>query len=55
METVQEMRRRELELRKERRNLRMQMKAENVNRVRRVIEYKSLVVLKKIEDNDKYV
>ena len=39
---------------KERRNLRMQMKAENVIRVKRVNDYSALKTMKKIEDNDKY-
>eukprot|EP01041_Mallomonas_annulata_P007698 gene7698-15754_t len=50
--TIQEMKKKELEIIAERRNLRMQMKAENVNRVKRVNDYSALKTLKKIEDAD---
>eukprot|EP00607_Mallomonas_marina_P007318 CAMPEP_0182418818 /NCGR_PEP_ID=MMETSP1167-20130531/3190_1 /TAXON_ID=2988 /ORGANISM="Mallomonas Sp, Strain CCMP3275" /LENGTH=638 /DNA_ID=CAMNT_0024593231 /DNA_START=29 /DNA_END=1946 /DNA_ORIENTATION=+ len=52
VQQVQDMRAKELEIMRERRNLRMQMKAENVMRVKRVNDYGALKTLKKIEDND---
>ena len=42
----------EQKLIKERKLLQIQMKAENVDRVKRMAEYKRLNTLKKIEDND---
>jgi hypothetical protein len=49
---VQELRGKELEIHRERKNLRSQMKLENVQRVMRIDEYKRMGTLKKIEDND---
>ena len=49
---IQEMRGKELEIHRERKNLRTQMKLENVQRVLRIDEYKRMGTLKKIEDND---
>ena len=49
---VREVREREHELAKEKQNLKRQMKAENVERVSRMAEYKRMSTLKKIEDVD---
>lgn len=49
---VQEMRAKEVEVMRERQNLRMQMKAENVNRVKRVHEYSAMKVMKRIETQE---
>ena len=49
---VQELRERQHELLKEKKNLRTQMKQENVQRVHRVNEYKRMGILKKIEEVD---
>lgn len=46
-------RKKEVEVMKERKTLRMQMKAENVNRVKRINDYEAMKTLKKIEDNEK--
>lgn len=52
VETIKEMHHHEQKLIKERKLLQIQMKAENVERVKRMAEYKRLNTLKKIEDND---
>lgn len=52
VEEVLELTKREQELLKERRKLHVQMKADNVERVKRMSEYKRIGVLKKIEKND---
>lgn len=49
---VQEMRAKEIEVMRERQNLRMQMKAENVNRVKRVNDYSAMKIMKKIETQE---
>jgi hypothetical protein len=55
VQMAQELRNRELDLMKEKKNLRTQIKYENVERVMRQNEYKKTVVLKKIENTDRYV
>ena len=52
VEEIQKSRKRNHDIQKERNNLRKQLKAENVQRVKRVAEYKRMGVLKKIEDTD---
>lgn len=52
VEKVQEMRERELQIHKEKKDLMRQMKYENVDRVGRVKEYQRISTLKKIEDTD---
>lgn len=52
VEQIKEMHLHEQKLIKERKLLQIQMKAENVDRVKRMAEYKRLNTLKKIEDND---
>jgi hypothetical protein len=54
VEEIKEMQEHEYNLIKEKKNLVVQMKAENVERVKRMGEYKRLNVLKKIEQNDEY-
>jgi len=49
---VQKMHDKELEIQNERKNLRTQMKLENVQRVMRVGDYKRMGTLKKIEESD---
>lgn len=53
VEEVFQTRQKEVEVMKERKTLRMQMKAENVNRVKRINDYEAMKTLKKIEDNEK--
>jgi hypothetical protein len=53
IEEVRMQREKELELMKEKRTLRRQMKAENVERVARMQEYQRMLTLKKIEDTEK--
>ena len=53
IEEVRQMREKELQLMKEKRTLRRQMKAENVERVARMNEYQRMLTLKKIEDTEK--
>ena len=55
VEAVQNMRERELQIQKERKDLMRQMKYENVDRVGRVKEYQRISTLKKIEDTDRYL
>lgn len=52
VEEIKEVRMRDHEIHRERKNLRTQMKLENVKRVQRVGEYKRMGTLKKIEDTD---
>jgi hypothetical protein len=52
VESIKEMHEHEQKLIKERKLLQIQMKAENVERVKRMAEYKRMNTLKKIEDND---
>jgi hypothetical protein len=49
---IQQIKHKELEIQNERKNLRTQMKLENVQRVMRVGDYKRMGTLKKIEDSD---
>jgi hypothetical protein len=51
---IQELRQRDHDIERERKNLRTQMKLENVQRVQRISEYKRMGTLKKIEDNDRW-
>jgi DNA-binding protein H-NS len=53
IEEVRQMREKEMQLMKEKRTLRRQMKAENVERVARMNEYQRMLTLKKIEDTEK--
>lgn len=50
---VQEVRQKDQFIAKERKELRTQMKLENVQRVKRMTEYTRMGTLKKIEDSDK--
>jgi hypothetical protein len=54
VEMVKEVRQKEHIISKEKKEIRTQMKLENVDRVRRVTEYQRMGTLKKIEDQDKY-
>ena len=53
LKAVQEMRDREQSLHREKKNIRVQMKSENVERVLRQGEYKKSLTLKKIETCDR--
>jgi len=53
IEEVRALREKEIQLAKEKRNLKRQMKAENVDRVARMNEYSRMQTLKKIEDTEK--
>lgn len=55
VQEVFELTRREQELMKERKKLQIQMKADNVERVKRMSEYKRINVLKSIEKNDERI
>jgi len=52
VQEVQKLQAKELEIQNERKNLRTQMKLENVQRVMRVGEYRRMGTLKKIEETD---
>ena len=54
IEIVRVQREKELALTREKKALKMQMKAENVDRVARMKEYERMQTLKKIEDTEKY-
>jgi hypothetical protein len=55
VQEVFEMRKRELDLQNEKKKLNVQLKHDNVERVKRMGEYKRFNILKKIEDTDKSV
>ncbi len=55
VQEVFEMRKRELDLQNEKKKLNLQLKHDNVDRVKRMGEYKRFNTLKKIEDTDKCV
>ena len=55
MEAVKTLRKKENDLLKEKSTLKLQMKKENVRRVSRMMEYKRMKTLKKIEDTDQRI
>jgi hypothetical protein len=55
VQEVFQMRKRELDLQNEKKKLNVQLKHDNVERVKRMGEYKRFNILKKIEDTDKFV
>jgi protein subunit release factor B len=55
VQEVFQMRKRELDLQNEKKKLNVQLKQDNVERVKRMGEYKRFNILKKIEDTDKFV